>query len=275
MYSVRKLFSPWKALIAAVAFCATTSAAKADLYLQITDVTGQVGPVIVDLGASGGSGTTTAFSSEGFTIKYTATESYGNSANLTLSASTINTGVTSGNSTSYSAGAFKFQLVSSTTTGAVSSLPTNATSGFFSPALTGSGQQVGLYSTLSTTDFVNGSKVTANSSYTGYNGSTAGGIQSVTPGGSYSASLTSGNSSTTGSVYNFNQAAGTTSFDLSSVSVDVHSGGSAGTVSFKASAIAMPEPSGIAAALAGLPCLGLVVGYARRRRASVSPVPAV
>jgi hypothetical protein len=272
MNSVRKFFSPWKALIAAVAFCATTSAAKADLYLQITDVTGQAGPAIVDLGASGGTGTTSAFSSEGFTIKYTASESYGNNASLTLSASVINTGMTSGNSTVYSAGAFKFQLVSSTTTGAVSSLPTSATSGFFSPALVGSGQQIGLYSTLSTTDFVSGSKVTANSSYTGYNGSTAGGIQSITPGGSYSTSLNSGNSSSTGGIYKFNQAAGTTSFDLSSVSVDVQSGGgSAGTVSFKASAIAMPEPSGIAAALAGLPCLGLLVGYARRRRVSVSP----
>lgn len=269
MNSVRKFFSPCKALIAAVAFCATTSAAKADLYLQITDVTGQAGPALVDLGASGGTGTTSAFSSEGYTIKYTASESYGN---LTLSASVINTGMTSGNSTIYSAGAFKFQLVSSTTTGAVSSLPTSATSGFFSPAIVGSGEQIGLYSTLSTTAFVSGSKVTANSSYTGYNGSTAGGIQSITPGGSYSTSLNSGNSSSTGQVYKFNQGTGTTSFDLSSVSVDVQSGGgSAGTVSFKASAIAMPEPSGIAAALAGLPCLGLLVGYARRRSVSVSP----
>jgi len=43
--------------------------------------------------------------------------------------------------------------------------------------------------------------------------------------------------------------------------------GSSTTFTSTASVIGVPEPSGVIAALAGLPCMGLVLGFARRRRA--------
>jgi hypothetical protein len=44
--------------------------------------------------------------------------------------------------------------------------------------------------------------------------------------------------------------------------------GSSVAFSSKAQVIGVPEPTGVIAALAGLPCMGLVVGFARRRRAA-------
>jgi hypothetical protein len=43
--------------------------------------------------------------------------------------------------------------------------------------------------------------------------------------------------------------------------------GSTSTFTSTASVIGVPEPTGVIAALAGLPCMGLVIGFARRRRA--------
>jgi hypothetical protein len=253
MNAVRRLFSPWKVLLAAFAICATAAPARADLYLKITDTSDPSNtPTTYHIT---GTGTTTNTDFDGFTIKYSAatTQSAGH-ATLSLTASVINTGG--------SIGSFRFELLTSSSTG--STPASNPTSGYFSGSVVGDGEHIKLFSTLSTTDFVSGSKVTANSSYTGYDGSTAGGIQTVTPGSSDKVSVTSGNSSATGGVTSFTQANGTTSFDLSSISTDVQSSGK-GTVSFVATTVAMPEPSGTVAALAGLPCLGLLVGFARRR----------
>jgi hypothetical protein len=278
MFALRKFFHPGRALLALVAVCAAAPAARADLYLEITDTSGQISPVVIDLGTKGGSGTTSAFASEGFSISYSGSAALsetatGGSASLTLSATVTNIGTTSGGTTTYTAGTYRFELVSSSATGSQSSLPTTS-SGYFSPPLVSGGQLLGLYSNLSTTNFVAGGKVTTNADYTSYNGSTAGGIQTVsTTGTGDGAAVTGANSSETGKLDTFTEAAGTSSFDLSSDTVDLQSSG-AGKVSFTATStvIAVPEASGITAALAGLPCFGLLVGLVRRNRAQVAPV---
>jgi len=257
MNAVRKLFTPWKALIAAVAICVSAAPARADLYLQVIDTTNDVSNQY-HISGTGGSGTTSS-DFAGFSVDYVVSSATTNGASLKLNATVNATEATN----------IKFVLLSSSGTGAA---PTaNATTGFFTTPLAGDGQQLGLYSTVKTsaTDWVSGSKISSYAGYTAYNGSTAGGIYSTPTNNAYKNTYTvtdsTAGSSKTSSVYQFNQANGTTSFDLSSISTDLQVG--AGKVGFEAQAIAVPEPTGVLAALAGLPCLGLLVGFARRRTA--------
>lgn len=265
MNAVRKLFRPWKVLIAAVAICVSAAPARADLYLQVIDQSTGIDNQY-HISGTGGSGTTgTDFT--GFTVNYVVSSDTTSGASLKLNATVDATAAKS----------LKFVLLSSSGTG---STPTaNPTTGYFTTPLANDGQQLGLYSTVKTsaTDWVSGSSINTYAGYTAYDGSTAGGIYSTPTDNAYksgySASLSSANGSATSNVYLFNQTNGTTSFDLRSISTELQVG--AGKVGFEAQAIAVPEPTGVLAALAGLPCLGLLVGFARRRRALATAASAV
>jgi hypothetical protein len=240
MNRARRLLSPAKLLIAAIAICAAAPSAKADLFLEISDSTHA--PTLVDLGPTGGTGTKTF---DGYTITYTASAS---SNSLTLDASVKNVSNTSS--------ALSLNLFSSGTTG-----------GYYS-ALPGA---LTLSSTLDVKSIsgTNSASTSELGGYTPYGGST-----------SSTSLVTSTNS--TGSVTGLpTPVTGGTSFDLSTGDMVSNATGGAlktgATGHFVATTtVALPEPTGIAAALAGLPCLGMVLGFARRRRAGqVEAAPAV
>ncbi|QJX00156.1 hypothetical protein [Frigoriglobus tundricola] len=75
-------------------------------------------------------------------------------------------------------------------------------------------------------------------------------------------------------VYSFDTGVSTDGQYTSQVTKNI--GGDGGTAvgsigSVSVPVIGVPEPSGVVAALAGLPCMGLVVGFARRRRGANAP----
>lgn len=262
MQAVRKLFTAGKALVAAIAICATAGSAKADLYLDVIDQFNQTSKsYALDIGSGANGSKTSSTSSDfnGFSVNYTVSSSQvGNRAVLSLDATVNATQLSS----------IRFVLRSNV--GQSSSPVSNPTDGLYSP-VAANGGAVFLFSTLTASGLASGDRITTYAGYTAYDGSTPGGIY-TTPGAGmspadqnyraqYSASLNS-NGSKTSNLFAFTQQAGTTSFDLSSISTDLQT---AGTVSFRAQAIAVPETSGVVTALAGLPCLGMLVGFARRR----------
>jgi hypothetical protein len=260
MSAIRNVLTVSKALAALVAVCATTSAARADLTLEINDNIGTVAPVFVDLGPTGTttSATTTAFVPKlGYMITYSASESYSSGvASLSLTASATNIGV---------GGKY---------------LPETFTFSLLSGPIYPSGGTIGLTSSVSTTTLVGNSSVSTNTAYTGYN--IAGtSIQSVTPPSyTYGASVSQSGATATGPTYTLTPVAGTSSFKLGLTAV-LQGDSVVGTTSFDgtskgsgAKAISVPETSGLTAALTGLPCFGLLIGLVRRYRTGLAPVVA-
>lgn len=265
MFAVRKILTPWRALIATVVICATAPPARADLFLTITNNNGP-GSTTIDLGNSGGSGTTTV---AGYSFAYDVTSSPNTASNHSASIG-LDLTVTS---TKTGTGNFTVDLFSATNSSG------NTSSGVFTPGVgsTGSSLQLTNSSSIKSLTASSGS-LTTSGDYTAYNGNTTGGIDSETT-GTTSFSNTKGQTSTGTSNASFSQVSGTSSFDLSADSSTVSITGkgkievtSKTTVTTNVATV--PEPSGVAAAMAGLPCLGLLVGFARRRRLQVNPVSA-
>jgi len=260
MTAVRKLLTPWRVLIAAVAICATAPPAKAELYLTITDQSagGQRTTIDVNKTPSGKD----TFDGYTFTYSVSSTQS-ATKDSISLTASlTANQDATAGN--------FKFTLFSSTAKD-LASLPSSPTTGFFAPLGT-TGTPLVLSTSLSTTQMSSTfGSVASTGSYRGFGTpGTVAGVQSET-----NSTLTATSSGDQSTSTMFQQAAGTTSFNLKNSTVEVNSSGKGTSVQFTSTTtIALPEPSGVAAAMAGLPCLGLLVGFVRRRRPAVDPTAA-
>lgn len=255
-----RMLTPWKALIAVVAIFATTQSAKADLYLTITEATNPGNTITVNTSSS--NHTTLS----GYTFDYTATTSPltgPTGRQVSLDATVTSNGTFR---------LFNLTLFSSTSNGLTpADTPATATSGLFS-AIGSSGTPLYLSSSLDVQAISgSGSSVSTSAAYDGYGG----GIrlqhqdQAAPLFGTSTGSQNSGKTA-------FNQAPGTTSFNLSSMSIDVQNTGAAGSqIHFISTAtVALPEPSGVAAAVAGLPFMGLLVGLMRRRRALAEAVNA-
>jgi hypothetical protein len=272
MSAIRKLFSPWMALLAIVAVGTTTSAARADLFLEIED-TSTFKKVYVDLGNPKSGATTTTYTNSttfsGYSISATATQSSSKgSASLTLAAAVSNIG-------GKDAQTFDFTLVTSTATKlggttAHPALPSGATSGFFTTPLTSGTGTIALTPSVYTPVLSAGSSSVVQSGYTDYG---QGGASPFTGSSVASSDTASISTTATGSGDTLSQSAGANSFDLQvmqSITVGNTIGTAVATGTTKA--IAVPEASGITAALAGLPCFGLLVGLVRRNRSQLAPV---
>lgn len=241
-----RLSKPCAALIAVVAIAATAQPAKADLYLTITDqFTGQVV----------GSQTLTSSSMsgqvvfEGWTFDYSGTVT----DTATKKAITLDASVTGDGTLRV----WNIKLSTDMSSG------TPTSPGMFA-GFTGPGAgQLELSSSLTTTSVPAGSSVSTSGAFYGFNGTS----NQVVNGSGVSLSTVDTKAGPTTYFQNMS-----TSFDLTSISIDVQNVGPAGsTVSFvSTTAVALPEPSGVVAAFAGLPCMGLLVRLVRRRSGVVT-----
>jgi hypothetical protein len=264
MFAVRNLFTPWRVLIATVVICAAAQPARADLFLSIMNDNGP-GSKTIDLTTSGLTGTTSV---GGYTFGYTASStSSASGATIDLSKLTVTSPSTATSSTT---GKFDVSLYTATNSSGSTS------SGVFTTPVTSTGGNIMLTntSTISTPSGVTGS-LSSSGSYTAYNGTTVGGIDTE-PTGTSSTSIANkhGGSGSLTNVANYPQVSGTSSYDLTSSATVSITGKGTGTFSNKTTVSALPEPSGVAAMMAGLPCLGLLAGFARRRRLEANPVSA-
>jgi hypothetical protein len=280
-------------LIAVVAIAASAAPAKADIYLAVSNQSAGGSTTYFNLSHAPGAGAFTGTGS--YTLSGTEIANLGLSGgNITVSYN--NTTTNAGLAGSLSLGASVTSASGAAQTSLQFSLFSNSQSlvgfnlGTFSnpvaspPLSLTSG--IGAYDTASVNPaFVNGKGVLS-SSLT--NVSFSGGFFSLSasstylahaaaPGGAYLgqqtdsgigvSALNTANKSSAGVVIN-NVAP---RFDLESVEAIV-SLDAGTTVNFTATAqIAMPEPSGVIAAMAGLPCVGMLLGYARRLRSRPTP----
>jgi hypothetical protein len=264
---IRRLLVPWRALIAVAAIAASASSARAEIYLRVTD-TSSTNSVIFDVG-TGASGT---FSIAGGSMpvgnpglaNVTITGNWSNvtaalSQSLTMTATVNATAVTAGNSVGLS-----LTLFSSTS--AVPAPPGSGIGVYSLPSLTGG--SASLLSRMSgvSLDAGTGSfSLQTSANYYGYGSGT----------------LFANTASASVDETNFAGAAGTTTrtagiatlapkFDIASIDSNVSVLGGQ-KVTFTSTAVVMPEPSGVAAVFAGLPCVGMLIGYARRLRGRPTP----
>lgn len=230
-------FTLGKVLIAAVAICAAAPSAKADLATLNLTSEGSTTTATFNLSAGPGSGANVQVGD--FTISYKVTEQF---VNGTESLSFQVTSVTKGNSTQTGAGTLIYSLTDSSVSNPASgtgTLVNSLSSGSFGGA--GANQ-----------------KVTANASYSDFvNGSSPSPSPLSFTGGSSGSSTSHSAISSINTPYTLQ-----TSGALTNVK-----NGSSGSFTATASVVDAPEPSAVIAALAGLPCMGLLVGFARRRRA--------
>jgi len=263
MNAVRRLLTPWKVLIAAVVICSSASPAKADLFLDVFDNNAPKHSIEVDV-TTHPTGTTAVFP---YTFSYSVSSV--NTASEQQVSMSVTIAPKSGLTTAPPAADFTIKLFSSTAS-SIGGTPNQPKSGFFSPIGT-AGTALTLTSTTSIDSLTASSgSVQGNAKYVGYDGSTKGGIQTVS-----TASQTQTGTGSTTNQSSFTEKSGTTSDDLSAIAVHVKKAAGSGDLKFTTTAtLAMPEPSGVAAAMAGLPCLGLLVGLVRRRRVQLNPVQA-
>jgi hypothetical protein len=247
MKRVSRFLSPWKVLIAVVAIAASAPSARADVFLTVLDVNSNTTKTY-DLGANGtGNSDANMLNISSDFAGYTIHVSYSQFISSTRASLTLNADVTGTN------GDFRFTLSSSNT----------ASTGYFQTGPTVGGGL--LQTTLVVDPGLTGSGVSVNthSGYTAFSG------------GSPLGQVTDGTIGLSGSGSKAGTAVGITfkpSYDLSSVTVDARTGDTPSTVSFHATAaVALPEPSGVIAAFAGLPCVGMLLGYARRLRGRPAP----
>lgn len=266
MFAARNILTPLGALIAIVAICATAPPARADLFLTITDQKSPNGTTTIDV-TKNASGTATVDS-------YSFAYSVSSAATKTSESVSLTATVSPASSSSTPKANFELTLFSSTAT-SVSDIAASPKSGLFSPLGT-TGSNLTLTNTSSIGSVTaKSASLSSQAGYTAYNGNTAGGIQTKMT----SKATLSGGAGSTGSqssVLDFNQKKNTSSYDISGMAVVVKQGAGGGSFTFTNTAkiALLPEPSGVAAALAGLPCLGLLVGVVRRRRLQANPVSA-
>jgi hypothetical protein len=241
-----------KVLIAVAAICASTQSARADLYLTVSELQGitVVNTQSYDISGTSGSGNT-GNTFGGFTISYSVSQPSTFNSQSVLLTSTISS---SGSATA----AFSMSLSST-----IGGSPTNATTGLFT-APGSAGAHLGLSSSLteiSSSGFTG--SITNQAGFTSYNGTVVGGVQTVTDSGE---TLTGVGTASTNPTQ-LTQVGST--FNLSAMTVEIGTVTAGSSTSFSAEAtVALPEPSGMIAAMAGLPCMGLLLGMVHRRKSS-------
>jgi hypothetical protein len=250
---MKRILTPWKVLIAMVAICASTTSARADVWLGVTDVSqSPVNTTYYDLTTTNGSGglNVTNYAGQGQfnLVGLTGTLSHANGKlpeTLTLSGSVAGTG--SGNDT------LSLNVFTSTSTSGTPILP-------WSGALKDGG-------TAGDTGYMTSSlKVTAGdpgvtvSSFGTYYYNPTGSVSTIAVDtkGSSGGTLTSG----VVAVPNLSKF-----YDLAGTTTELSKLGSGKTLHFTASTtVALPEPSGVIAAFAGMPFMAGLLGFARRLR---------
>jgi hypothetical protein len=287
-----------KALVAVVAIAATASSARADIFLRIEtipqdpftsssvayfDLT-QAGAINGTVGTVPGANTLLINNANfsGMTGTSSIDVSYGTSTTTTAQSITLNAFLKSdGSSNNY-----KFNLFSSNFSaanggtfaqGSVSGpTPLNGVGGLYTaPGVTNDTSY--LQTSLSNVTYTRAGgdtssifEVTASSTYAGYNGSNNTITTTKTDSGIQV------NSNTT-------SATGTTllvgprdpRYDISSNEVNVKLGLNSNLEFHSTATLMLPEPSGVAAAFAGLPCVGFLLGFARRLRRPAPPADTV
>ena len=227
-----------KALIAVMAIGLAASSAKADLAVTFQDVTSGGTTYTQSIGGLS-NGSTGAISVGDFTGTYTVhyTDVNGYQA--------VSLDITATNNSSTSSDLRSIVSNGSVTTPS-SIVGTSATLGAF-VNVTGSTQTAG-------------SMVTEEATYIPGTGSSV----STSTGVMLSAGSETGSASSSTSIPSL-----ASSYELDGFNVDYSANGRS-TISYSAGAFVAPEPSGIAAAMAGLPCMGALLGFVRRRRLAVS-----
>jgi len=264
MTAFRKFVTPWKVLIAVVAICATAPPVKADLTLSFTDKDGKA---FTDQSSSAttysvSNGSTGTVNFDGLTIKYTVTDAY-SSATATHSLA-VKFDVTTPSQTS---GNVKKDDFLWTLSGTNYTAPGNG------PATLQALLKVDSSSlgTSNANDYLQLRNIRAEYD----SGSTTKKTTKIdwdsTQSNPYGEYTSNKKNITVNPPYSLAALGG----EFVRTKGSSH-GTDSSTISFTATAqvIGVPEPSGVAMALAGLPCLGLVVGFARRRGVPLNPVNA-
>jgi hypothetical protein len=296
MKRVSRFLSPWKVLIAVVAIAASAPSAKADIFLEVVRQGVGGGTAFYDLTTAGATSSGTALNITNGT----------NGAGLNMGAQTISvfyaiplTGsrqslsmTATVNSDGFGAN-YNFRLLSSSVTNPSGFTQGQATAPggvSFTDAPSGSGG-TGLFTSpgsVNSPSFLSSSlsgvTYSGNSGFTliatsGYYGYGTNNTASNPGGGVFdNVGATIALVSTPGGVAGLS-ANGTpvavgpraTSYDLASVDTTV-SFNAGSTLTFTSTAaLSLPEPSGVIAAFAGLPCVGMLLGYARRLRGRPAP----
>jgi hypothetical protein len=267
-----------RALIAVVAIGFAAPSVRADLYLSVTQI--GVGTTYYDLsnGMATNSGTSEA-AFQGWTLSATGTMPAGPGSQSVVLSATLKSLV----SPTSAPGSFQFNLSSSTysnhassvdhlvesaTYAAVFAAPSPATNstGVFSNPSSGKGYLSSSLVVGKLPDLTDSTILFASNQaqYTGY-----GPPQTVTDLGEHLSGMGTANS-TPVLISSLSPK-----FDLSDLTTDIQAT-SGSQVSFVSTAtVALPEPSGVAAAFAGLPCMGMLLGFARRFRSRVASAAAV
>jgi len=275
-------------LIAVVAIAASAPSAKADIFLAVTNAgsgpagghptayynltQAGVGNTLGDV-AVGGAGTyliSTAAGNAGnlganFGLA-TITVSFNTALDANARSLTLNAKVFSDGST----GSYELSLFSSTVTGAFTQGQTaapGASTGLYSDP--GSSTSTAFLTTsLSNVAYAGTGAfaLSATSTYTGY-GTNATGPSGITDVG------LNVNSNVVGPVKGSSIALGSraSTYDISSNDVQITLGANSTLVFHSTATLSLPEPSGVIAAFAGLPCVGMLLGYARRLRGRPAP----
>jgi hypothetical protein len=265
MRSFRRFFNPWKVLIAAVAICASAAPARADLNLTITDSNGTT-----ELSKAVSNGSTGTVQFSGFDITYTVIDK--STATGTKSAPTITSDLG----------------VTFTVTTAATPSGTATTSDSFKWNLSGTDLKAPAGSTGSAT--IESLLNVASDSFGNTNKADTLKLNNLR------GKFTSDGNSTTSNSVNWTNTQGPGNYNANTSSVTMGStyklsdqgafvykvkGGtgtkSSSSITFTSTTrvvAAVPEPSGLLAAAAGLPCLGMLVGFVRLRRSRAAAVPA-
>jgi len=249
MRIARRILSQWKVLVAAFAICAAAPSARADLTLNVAAVGGN-GPhtaLLTGIGQADGSKSGTFNLGAGYFLDYTISQTYDPSSPASQE--------------------IAYTAVLRPATSATSPVPlfvnyTLTSSGFTQPAPLGP-------ATLTT--YVEADLTSSSASATG---SISAVSQLNAPVGPVTtlAYATADPAGMSGPNYHFFGSDSTDTgvtltpgYTLSSISGTMQSSGSTGTFRV-VSTVALPEPSGVVAAFAGLPCMGALLGFARRYR---------
>ena len=239
---------PWKMLIAAVAICVTAVQSQAALTLSVTFNSAPVfSSAGFTLNGADTAGSTGVFGG-GYTLAYIVNSSY----NATTQTETVRlTGTLTYAGTAPAPGLIGFNLA-----GTVIPLPVGP-NGILSSTLSGVFNGSG----NSGTGFANSISNSATLDPDG-----VGAAPSVTTPGNPSFTASGTNTAFSGSSTSVLIPVLSANYDMSTNAGTIIANGPGTNISFVSTAtVALPEPTGVIAAMAGLPCMGALLGLVRRR----------